>query len=64
VIAIDRDAIIFFVFYENFTVNGVPQTERFWIPKSSVLLIKPYKPNAEQIMIEPSPGTIRLDVQT
>ena len=39
VIAVDREAILFDAVYVNITFNGVPKTERLWIPKSNILLI-------------------------
>ena len=39
VVAVGREAILFDAVYGNITSNGVPKTERFWIPKSNILLI-------------------------
>jgi len=40
IIAVDHEAVLFEAIYEKITFNGVPKTERFWIPKSNILLIK------------------------
>jgi len=40
IIAVGHEAIIFEAVYQNIILNGVPKTERFWIPKSNILFIQ------------------------